>query len=150
MLIQGAFMHVKDLVTADQFLKFLAGEAPAGHYFVAQPPPGIIMTAAIDWRVIIPDSEAANGLATALWTAYESMVMPLACENSEEAPAIFIQIKNLKGECDQFFMGKDVQKKDGFLHRVTETVAILSSKNNEGLLQEIANTSASDYWAQIG
>jgi hypothetical protein len=149
MLIQGAFMHVKDSVTADQFLKFLAGEAPAGHYFVAQPPPGIIMTAAIDWRVIVPDPEAADALATALWSGYESLVKPQGKDNEQGCPSIFIQIKNLKGECDQFTMGTDIDKKDGFMHRVKESVTILSSKNKEAVLQEIERTNSSDYWAQV-
>jgi len=149
MLIQGAFMHVKDSVTADTFLKFLAGEAPAGHYFVAQPPPGIIMTAAIDWRVIVPDADA-DALATALWSGYESMVKPQGKKENDSSPSIFIQIKNVKGECDQFTMGKDIDKKDGFMHRVKESIAILSLKNKDSaLLQEIERTSLSDYWSQL-
>lgn len=149
MLIQGAFMHVKDSVTADTFLKFLAGEAPAGHYFVAQPPPGIIMTAAIDWRVIVPDADA-DALATALWSGYESMVMSQGKEDNGNCPSIFIQIKNVKGECDQFTMGKEIDKKDGFMHRVKESMAVLSLKNVESaVLQEIERTSLSDYWAQL-
>jgi hypothetical protein len=149
MLIQGAFMHVKDSVTTDQFLRFLAGEAPMGHYFVAQPPPGIIMTAAIDWRVIVPDNDAADALAMALWSGYEVLVKPQGKSDNDGCPSIFIQIKNLKGECDQFTMGTDIDKKDGFMHRVKESVAILSSKNKEALLQEIEKTNTSDYWAQI-
>ena len=150
MLIQGAFMHVKESVTADKFLKFLAGEAPAGHYFVAQPPPGIIMTAAIDWRVIVPDSEAADALAKALWSGYESLVKPQGTDDMGNLPSIFIQIKNLKGECDQFSIGRDVDKEDGFMHRVKESVAVLSSRSREAVLQEIENTNTSDYWAQVG
>jgi hypothetical protein len=149
MLIQGAFMHVKDSVNAGTFLKFLAGEAPGGHYFVAQPPPGIIMTAAIDWRVIVPDGHA-DALATALWSGYESMVKPQGKEETDGCPSIFIQIKNVKGECDQFTMGKDIDMKDGFMHRVKESMAILSLKNVESAeLLEIERTSLSDYWAQL-
>jgi len=149
MLIQGAFMHVKDSVTADTFLKFLALEAPAGHYFVAQPPPGIIMTAAIDWRVIVPDADA-DTLATALWSGYESMVKPQGKEGNGGCPSIFIQIKNVKGESDQFTMGKEIDKRDGFMHRVKESMAVLALKNVESaVLQEIERTSTSDYWAQL-
>jgi hypothetical protein len=149
MLIQGAFMHVKESLTAGQFLKFLAGAAPVGHYFVAQPPPGIIMTAAIGWRVIVPDSAAADALATALWNGYESLVKPQVKDNRDSCALIFIQIKNLKGECDQFIMGKDIEKKDGFMHRVKESMAILSLKNKEAVSQELERTTTSDYWEQI-
>jgi hypothetical protein len=153
MLIQGAFMHVNDSLTSGQFLKFLAGAAPVGRYFVAQPPPGIIMTAAIDWRVIIPDTDAADALATALWSGYESLVKPQGKGENGNSALIFIQIKNVKGECDQFTMGKDVDKKDGFMNRVKESIAVLSSKNKDAALlqvmQEIERTSTSDYWAQI-
>lgn len=143
-------MHVKDSVTAGKFLKFLAGEAPAGHYFVAQPPPGIIMTAAIDWRVIVPDTEAADALATALWSGYESIVKPEGKGENGSRASIFIQIKNVKGECDQFTMGTDIDKKDGFMHRVKESLAILATKNKEAAFQqEIERTIGSDYWAQI-
>jgi hypothetical protein len=149
MLIQGAFMHVNDSVTAGDFLKYLAGAAPTGHYFVAQPPPGIIMTAAIDWRVIVTDSDATDTLATALWSGYEALVKPQVKDEVDGLPAIFIQIKNLKGDCDQFFMGRDVDARDGFMHRVKESVAILSNKSQEAILQEIENTTTSDYWAQV-
>jgi hypothetical protein len=150
MLIQGAFMHVNQSVTANQFLKFLADEAPGGHYFVAQPPPGIIMTAAIDWRVIVQDIDAIDALATALWSGYESLIKPLQNDSKERSPLIFIQIKNLKGECDQFTIGKDVDKKDGFVHRVRESAAILSSKNKESAARrELENTTGSDYWLKI-
>jgi hypothetical protein len=150
MLIQGAFMHVKDSLTADLFLKFLAGAAPVGHFFVAQPPPGIIMTAAIDWRVIVPDSDAGSLLATALWSGYESLVKPHGKNDNGSAPLLFIQIKNAKGECDQFTMGKDVELKDGFMDRMKESMTVLSLKNKESaVLQEIERTNTSDYWAQI-
>ena len=141
-------MHVKDSVTADKFLKYLADEASIGHYFVAQPPPGIIMTAAIDWRIIISDTEAADALVTALWSGYEEMVKPEGKDS--DSPQIFIQIKNFKGESDQFTMGKDVDKKDGFLHRMKESMSVLALKSKDSaVLQEIARTSDSDYWAQI-
>jgi hypothetical protein len=149
MLIQGAFMHVNDSVTAGDFLKYLAGAAPTGHYFVAQPPPGIIMTAAIDWRVIVTDTDATDTLATALWSGYEDLVKPQGKDEVDGLPSIFIQIKNLKGDCDQFFMGRDIDARDGFMHRVKESIAILSNKSQEAVLQEIENTTTSDYWAQV-
>jgi hypothetical protein len=150
MLIQGAFMHVHESVTAGQFLKFLADEAPAGHYYVAQPPPGIIMTAAIDWRVIVPDNDSLDALVIALWSGYESLVKPLPHDSKESDPLIFIQIKNAKGECDQFTIGKDVDKKDGFVHRMKESAAILSPKNKKSALkQEIEKTTGSDYWLKV-
>jgi hypothetical protein len=149
MLIQGAFMHVDASVTADRFLRFLADEAPGGHYFVAQPPPGIIMTAAIDWRVIVPDLDAIDAVATALWSGYESLVKPL--QDDQKKPLIFIQIKNVRGECDQFTIGKDVDKRAGFVHRMRESAAILSSKNKESAVrQEIEKTTGSDYWLRVG
>ena len=150
MLIQGAFKHVNDSVTADEFLTFLSCQAPGGHYFVAQPPPGIVMTAAIDWRVIMPDGDSIDVLATALWSGYEFLVKPLQKESTQQSPGIFIQIKNLRGEWDQFTIGQDVVQKDKFLHRVRETAAVLSSKNKEAsLLREIERTAGSEYWLQI-
>jgi hypothetical protein len=149
MLIQGAFMHVGAAFTADRFLKFLANAAPQGHYFVAHPPPGVIMTAAIDWRVILPDRDSIEALATALWSGYESLVQPQG-ESQDKNPLIFIQIKNVKGECDQFTIGKDVDKRDAFVHRVRESAAILASKNRESALrQEIERTTGSDYWLKL-
>jgi len=150
MLIQGGFRHVNDAVMADNFVKFLADEAPNGQYFIAQPPPGIVMTAAIDWRVIVADPAAIDALATALWSGYESMVKPLRNDSMGRAPVIFIQIKNHKGESDQFIIGKDVDKKDGFVHRVRESAAVLSSRDKElALLREIETTTGSDYWQQV-
>lgn len=149
MLIQGAFMHVSDSLTANRFLKYLADEAPVGHYFVAQPPPGIIMTAAIDWRVIVPDSDAAHALATALWSGYESLVKPQGRGDLGGSPGIFIQIKNLEGDCDQFTIGKDVDKMEGFVHRVKESVSVLASRSRDAVGKELERTSTSDYWLQV-
>lgn len=141
---------MKESVTADEFLKFLADEAPDGHYFVAQPPPGILMTAAIDWRVIVSDSASIDALATALWSGYESMVKPLEDEGMGRSPDIFVQIKNLKGECDEFTLGRDFDKRDGFVHRVRESAAVLSPKDKElALRREIETTTGSDYWQKI-
>jgi hypothetical protein len=149
MLIQGAFMHVNESLSADRFLRHLADEAPGGQYFVAQPPPGIIMTAAIDWRVIVPDGDPIDGLAKALWSGYETMVKPLGGD-SLGRPSIFVQIKNVRGECDQFTIGKDVDKKDGLVHRVRESAAILSCKNKESAVkQEMERTTGSDYWVKV-
>lgn len=150
MLIQGAFLHVDRSVTVDRFLRFLADEAPSGHYFMAQPPPGIVMTASIDWRVIAPDRASVAALATALWKGYDSLVKPLQKDDTGCCPLIFIQIKNLRGESDQFTLGKDFDKKDAFVHRMRETAAVLSSKNGElAVRQEIERTAGSDYWLQV-
>jgi hypothetical protein len=150
MLIQGGFMHVEQSVTANEFLKFVADEAPTGFYFVAQPPPGIVMTAAIDWRVIVPDSAAIDALATALWSGYECIVKPLQNDSEGRSPLIFIQIKNHKGESDQFTIGRDIDKKDGFVHRVRESAAILSPKNKElALNRELELTTGSEYWQKV-
>lgn len=139
-------MNVNASLSADRFLKHLADEAPGAHFFIAQPPPGIIMTAAIDWRVIVPDGDPVEGLARALWSGYESMVKPLGGDN----PSIFVQIKNVRGECDQFTIGKDVDKKDGLVHRVRESAAILCCKNRElAVKEEMERTTSSDYWVKI-
>ena len=147
MVIQGAFMHVNGSVSAERFLRFLALEVPAGKYFVAEPPPGIIMTAAIDWRVIVPDAARLEALANALWSGYESMVQPA---RNAGAPLILLQIKNASGEWDQFTIGKDVAKKEAFLHRVRETAAVLSSRDQESAVRrELEKTLESDYWLEI-
>ena len=147
-MIQGAFMHVKESLTAERFLRFLADEAPGGHYFIAQPPPGVIMTAAIDWRVVVPDRAAIETLAAALWSGYESLVKPQQCD--ERTPLLLVQLKNLKGEGDQFTVGKDFDKKEGFLHRVRESSAVLLPKNHDAAVtQELEKTAASDYWLAI-
>ena len=126
-------MHVEHSVTANEFLKFVADEAPTGFYFVAQPPPGIVMTAAIDWRVVVPDSAAIDALATALWSGYECIVKPLQNDSKGRSP-----------------LGRDVDKKDGFVHRVRESAAILSPKNKElALDRELELTTGSEYWQKV-
>jgi hypothetical protein len=149
MVVQGAFMHVHESLSADRFLKYLAEKAPAGEYFVAQPPPGIIMTAAIDWRVIVKDMETIDVLANALWQGYESFVKPLRV-NSFSSPQMLIQLKNAKGEYDQFTLGKDFQKKDGFCHRMRESSAVLiTTKKESTALQEMEITEESGYWQKV-
>lgn len=150
MLIQGSLMHVNESVTSDRFLKFLADEAPAGHYFVAQPPPGIIMTAAIDWRIIVPDTAAVDTLAVALWNGYDLLVRPQHGDEMGRTPHVFIKMKNYKGEYDQFIIGKDLKKKEGLVHRMRETAAILfSSSHQAALMKEVEKTDASEYWLRV-
>jgi hypothetical protein len=150
MLVQGSLKHVNESLTSDRFLKFLADEAPAGHYFVAQPPPGIIMTAAIDWRIIVPDTAAIESLAVALWKGYDLMVRPLHGEGLGRTPQVFIKMKNFKGEYDQFVIGKELNKKEGVVHRMRETAAILFSPSHQAALaKELEKTAASDYWLRV-
>lgn len=150
MLVQGTLMHVDESLTSDRFLKFLADEAPGAHYFVAQPPPGIIMTAAIDWRVIVPEIDVVEELSAALWKGYESLVRPLHADALGRNPQIFVKMRNAKGEYDQFTIGKDFKKKEGLSHRMRETAAILlSSSQKEAVTREIERTNGSDYWQKI-
>lgn len=150
MLIQGAFRHVSPSVTPGLFLKTLSEEVPGGSYFVAQPPPGIIMTAAIDWRVVVPDGGPVEALAAALWSGYQSLAQPRRNDGSGRAPLIFIQIKNVRGGYDEFTIGKDVVDKDGLVHRVRESAAVLSSKDKEAAFrQQVEKTAESDYWLSV-
>ncbi|HJV34322.1 hypothetical protein [Geomonas sp.] len=150
MLVQGTLMHVDESLTSDRFLKFLAEEAPRAHYFVAQPPEDIIMTAAIDWRVIVPKMDVVEDLSAALWKGYESLVRPLQADALGRTPLIFVKMRNAKGEYDQFTIGKDFKKKEGLSHRMRETAAILASNNHEeAVLREIERTNGSDYWQKI-
>ena len=150
MLVQGSLMHVNESLTSDRFLKFLADEAPDAHYFVAQPPPGIVMTAAVDWRVIVPDMAAIEALSAALWKGYDSMVKPLHGDNLGRSPHIYVKMNNVRGEYDQFTIGKDLKKKDGLCHRMRETATVLLSTDHEAAVRkEIQKTKDNDYWLSI-
>lgn len=150
MLVQGSLMHVNEALTSERFLKFVADEAPCGHYFVAEPPPGVIMTAAIGWRVIVPDLPSIEVLADGLWKGYEYLVRPLHGDAIGRAPQIFIKIRNFRGAYDQFVIGKDLNKKEGLFHRMKESAAVLlSAGHEEAMLQEIEKTAASDCWRKV-
>jgi hypothetical protein len=148
--IQGALTNVNRSVTTAEFLRFLAGRAPACHYFMVEPPPGISMAAAIDWRVILPGPSAVSVLATALWGGYEAFIKPLHAQDIHLSAGIVVQIKNELGAHDQFLVGRDITDREAFFHRVKESARILFPKKlaREPAL-EIEATKSSGYWVEI-
>ena len=149
-LIQGALTNVNRSVGTGDFLRFLAKQVPACHYFLVEPPSGISMTAAIDWRVIFPDHEAVSDLALALWSGYEAFIKPLHEHGANPSAGMFVQIKNEQGALDQFLVGKEITDKEVLLHRVKESARILFPKKNaRGPQLEIEETRRSGYWVEI-
>jgi hypothetical protein len=137
-------------VGTGDFLRFLAERAPACHYFMVEPPPGISMTAAIDWRVILPGASAVSALAVALWGGYEAFIMPLHAMNAQSSAGIVVQIKNELGAHDQFLIGRDITDKEALLHRVKESTRVLfPSKHVREPALEIEETKSSAYWVEI-
>ncbi len=150
MIIQGALANVHGSVSTDVFLRFLAEKVPNGHYFMVQPPPGIAMTAAIDWRIVLDDAAAIAALAMALWSGYESFMQHLQGQDPLSSAGIVVQMKNEKGEFDQFIIGKEIREKEVLMHRMKESTRTLSSKNIVGALhREIEETERSGYWEKI-
>lgn len=150
MFIQGALAHVNGTVSTGEFLRFLSAHVPTGHYFMVQPPPGIVMTAAIDWRVVLQDAAAVASFASALWSGYESYIKPLQDKDSKSNAGIFIQLKNGKGEFDQFMIDKDTKDREALIQRMEESAKILCPKNIAGALQQaIEETKKTDYWVMI-
>lgn len=150
MVVQGALAHVGDTVSSEQFLRFLAQRVPKGEYFIVEPPPGIIMTAAMDWRIVLPDSKSMQQMIAALWEGYESFILPLHCEDATACAAMLIQIKNHKGEFDQFSLGRDITLQELFVQRMQETARTLSPRNaQDAFSQEIRQTCDSGFWEQL-
>jgi len=148
--IQGALTNVNRAVETGEFLRFLAKQVPACHYFMVEPPPGISMAAAIDWRVIFPDHAAASALALALWSGYEAFIKPLHESDANPSAGLIVQIKNEQGAIDQFLVGKEITDKEVLLHRVKESARILFPKRNaRGSHLEIEETRRSGYWVEI-
>ncbi|MCM0081317.1 hypothetical protein L4X63_06920 [Geomonas sp. Red32] len=151
MLLHGSLMHVTDSLSSGRFVRFLAEEAPAAHYFLAQPPDGIIMTAAVGWKVIVPDLSTIAPLAGALWDGYHSLVKPLHGGSIGRFPQVHVKIRNMKGLYDQFVLGQDFKDREGFCHRMKETAAILHSKDHQAEIhEELERTAASEYWTRVG
>ena len=137
-------------VGTGDFLRFLAERAPACHYFMVEPPPGISMAAAIDWRVILPGHSAVSALTTALWGGYETFIKPLHAKDSQSSSGIIVQIKNELGAHDQFLVGRDITDKEALLHRVKESTRILfPTKHAREPDLEIEETKSSGYWVEI-
>jgi hypothetical protein len=150
MFIQGALANVNSAVTTEEFLAFLSEQVPDGSYFKLQPPPGSIMAASIDWQVFLRDAAAIATISTALWGAYEKFIEPLHQEDPKSSAAIFIQIKNDKGESDQFMIGTEIKNKEILIHRFEESSKRLypNKKGNEPA-EEIEEIKRSGYWIQI-
>jgi hypothetical protein len=150
MIIQGAFVNLSRELSSADFLAVVAAKTPNADCYLVDPPPGIKMTAAIDWRLVLRDPSAVASLSSTLWDAYESMISVLKRDDSETLPGVIIQIKNQRGASDQFVLGGDIIEKEVFFHRMKETVRTLAPKNNaEAVSQEIAETEESGFWEKL-
>lgn len=150
MIIQGALTQVNDAVSTEDFVGLLAGQVPDGHCFVVRPPPGIAMTAAMDWRIVVEDMTMIIAIATALWNGYAERVKPLQQEQGTSLAGLTVQIRNAKGEFDQFLIGRDITNGEALVHRMEETARILCPKNRaEAFRREMEDTAQSGYWEAI-
>lgn len=151
MHFQGALSNVKGAVSTDEFVRFIAERAPQCHYFTADPPPGIVMTSALDWRIVVPDAAAFAPLAAALWSVYERFILPHRKEGEPSTAGIVVQMKNGKGAFDQFKVGGDILEKDALVHRIEESARVLCPRSKTwDPRQEIEETIDSGYWAEFG
>ncbi|HEY6007537.1 MAG TPA: hypothetical protein VIU40_04380 [Geobacteraceae bacterium] len=149
MLIQGSLAGVNGAVATATFLRFLAERVPAGHYFLVEPPPGIAMTSAIDWRVVLSDAAHLAPLAAALWRGYETLVLPLH-KGAAPGAGIVVQVRNSRGQFDQFVLGREITEEAAFVHRLQESVRLLYPGKTAGdVQQELARTLDSGYWVNI-
>lgn len=145
MYVQGTLLNVKDVSTAD-FLKKVAEEAAGScHFFIVDPPPGITMSAAVDWRVVITANSALPTLAAGLWSGYESLVFPLLA--NQPNAAIFVQCKNGKGQFDQFTIGGTLTDKKGLVQRLEDACRLLSPKiTGQSIDLILKETENSGFW----
>ena len=149
MLIQGALSGASGAVTTEEFLRFLSERVPGGHCFLVDPPPGITMAAAIDWRVVLVDVADATRLATALWQAYETFVEPLH-KGASPGAVVTVQVRNARGQFDQFILGKEITEEAALSHRMKESVRLLcAGEGGEDARLEIERTVDSGYWVNI-
>lgn len=150
MIIQGAFVNVNIPVSAAEFVGLLSAGLADGHCYVVDPPPGIVMTASIDWRLILRTLSDAPLLAAALWDAYESVISPLGRAGCASLPGILVQIKNHRGAADQFVVGGDIVEKEVLAHRMRETIRTLTPRDHaESVRREIEETEGSGFWEQV-
>lgn len=150
MIVQGAFVNLSMKFSPSEFLAVVAGKTRNTDCYLVDPPPGITMTAAIDWRVILLEPSDVSSLSSALWDVYASAISLLKRDDSEAPPGVIIQVKNQRGASDQFVLGGDIVEKEVFIHRMKETVRTLAPKNNaEAVRQEIAETEESGFWEKL-
>ncbi len=149
MIIQGALKHVNGAISTEEFMGLLA-QVQGGHCFMVQPPPGIAMTAAMDWRIVVEDMTKITAIATALWNGYVERVQPLQEKRETSSAGIFVQMRNAKGEFDQFLIGRDITDGEALVHRMEETARILCPKDKaEAFRREMEDTARSGYWEAI-
>ncbi|HEY6838615.1 MAG TPA: hypothetical protein VI389_07735 [Geobacteraceae bacterium] len=145
MLVQGGVTRrVKQMETAE-FVRFVAQRAPASHYFVVDPPPGISMASAMEWRIVLAGASALAEVGAALWQAYETFV-----RGEGSAGELLVQVKNRKKAFDQFVVGREIGDEKALLHRLTESARLLAPKGGEeSVEEELAETEDSGYWARV-
>ncbi len=108
------------------------------------------MTAAMDWRIVIEEIATIIAIATALWNGYVERVKPLQQERGTSSAGLFVQMRNTKGEFDQFLIGSDITDGEALVHRMEETARILCPKNKaEAFRREMEDTAQSGYWEAI-
>ncbi len=150
MIIQGALTHVNGAISTEEFVGLVAGQVPGVHFFMVQPPPGIAMTAAIDWRIVVEDMTTVIAIATALWSGYVERVKPLQQGRGTSSAGLFVQMRHAKGEFDQFLIGRDITDGEALVRRMEETAKILCPKNiAEAFRREMEETAQSGFWEPI-
>ena len=150
MLLQGTLKGAGNLLSTEDFLKYLAEQVPGGHYFMVRPPQGIIMTGAVDWRAVLPDASLLGAVAGALWHSYEHIAKTVQAEGVPASSGIFVQLKNEKGEFDQFVIGKEVKERAALEHRLAESARILHDGDGAAAGElEVRKTVSSGFWTRI-
>lgn len=148
MYIQGTLLNVRNVSTADFLEQVAEHAAESCHYFIVDPPPGITMSAAVDWRLIITGNGAVSAVAAGLWSGYEAFVLPLLA--GQPNAAIFIQCKNGKGQFDQFTIGATLTDKKGVTQRLEDACRLLSPKitieSVNAILKETENSGFWERW----
>ncbi len=145
MLVQGGVTRRGKQVETGEFVRFVAQRAPVGHYFVVDPPPGISMASAMEWRIILAGASALAEVGAALWQAYETFVRG----ETSAAGELLVQVKNRKKAFDQFVIGRDIGDEKALLHRLTESARLLAPKGEESLDEELLETEDSGYWTRV-
>lgn len=145
MFVQGGVTQAGKKVATADFVRFLAQRVPAGAFFVVDPPPGISMASAIDWRIVLDRASAMAEVGAALWSGYETFVRGGAGTAAE----MLVQVKNCRKEFDQFVIGREIADEKALLHRLKESARLLTPKGEDAFAKEVAETEASGYWVRI-
>ncbi len=137
-------------LSEQELIDYFISEMPNATYYKMNPPPGVFMNAAFDWRGLLHDTAAVIAVGTVLWNAYVKFVEPLINSGQKPNAGLVFQMKDMKGNSYQVMLGKQFKEKEIFIKDFNEKISKMTIEDNGEEFRKITEeTERSEVWVKI-